>query len=189
MKILRQTIPYISNILFGPSARVHLENAKSFDEFSQVFNSKKRRDLKRILKKDFPHFTIVPGTFQIKYIQLLWKFLRTKYSGQWVKQVFFLAISLLLFSWNVLHFFEYYDTSSKRLCGWSSYFIIDDVYYDFISSANAVPISVIGMHSILFCLRPENHHIKMIDMGPTQLPLKIQKFGCVHYDILNNVYF
>ena len=95
----------------------------------------------------------------------------------------------MLFTVNILNFVEYYDKTTNNLCGWSSYFIVGDTYYDFISSPNNIPISVIGLHSILFCLQKKNSNIRILDMGPTLLSLKLQKFGCVQYDILNDVYF
>lgn len=189
MRIIKYCIPYISNLLFGVSARIYLGEDQSFEDYLQHFKSKKRRDLKRIYKKEYVKYRIVSRPFRLQYAAYLFTFLRTKYRGQphWV--FFYWTLSLLLFSLNILHFVEYQDKATGAVCGWSSYFILHDTYYDFISSPNNMPISIIGLHSILFCLQSENKHIRILDMGPTLLTLKVQKFGCVQYDILNDVYF
>ena len=184
-------VPYLSSLLFGVSARVHLKGCESMDDFGAMLSSKKRRDLKRILRKDCAAFRSVPGQLRPEYISLLWTFIQRKYSDRhfvvrlahWILGVAFLCS-------GILNFVEYHSTTCKKgvstLCGWSSYFILNDVLYDFISAPVQVPISVIGMQSLKHCIA---NKIPVLDMGPTQLELKQRKFGCVLYDALNHVYF
>lgn len=192
-KLWKECVPYLSNLLFGMSARVHLKDCATLEDFCAVFSSKKRRDFKRLLRKDCAKFRAVAGQFRIKYILLLWKFINIKYKhyhvvqrcAQWLLGVAFMCT-------GILQFVEYYRAESdseqqpcSEMCGWSSYFVHNDVMYDFISAPVHVPISVIGIHSIIRCLQTS---VPILDMGPTQLDLKQRKFGCVLYDALNREY-
>jgi len=163
--------PYISYLIFGYSSRINLQNINSFQDFLNQLNSKKRRELKKIIKKEFQHISIKSTHFKFIYIKTLYSFLKNKYNS-YIKITFFMILSILLFLSNKLHYFEYYK--NNKFLGWSSYFTNQNIYYDFISSPNNLNISIIGINSLKFSIKHEFHKL---DMGPTNLQLKKNKFN------------
>ena len=164
---------FMSSMLFGRvSTQLDLSKFKNFDEY---VNSLKRRDrgsLKRDLKK-MENITIKEGKFSFKYLVYLNDFLKEKYDSK-IKRYISLLLSISLFLKNELNYWEYYDKETNEFLGWSSYFIIDDIYYDFISCPKKVFICYFGINSIKYCLQ---NSINKVDFGPTNIKLKMRKFN------------
>ena len=92
-------LPYLSYFLFGDSCRVNLKDVNSFDEYLKTLNNKKRKDLKRIIKKEYKNITIKPGRFQLLYIKSLYTFIKNKYNDIFTI-IFYISLSILLFLSN-----------------------------------------------------------------------------------------
>ena len=169
---IHHILPYISQYLFGKSAVINLQKINTFEDYlNKNLNSKKRRALKKVIKNEYNNITIKNGTFSKKYIMYLNEFLKSKYKSNLTSTIYLILSTLLLIT-NKLNFFEYYK--NNEFIGWSSYFIKNDIYYDFISSPNNLNITVIGIHSIKYCIE---NNIFVLDMGPTNIDLKKRKFN------------
>ena len=168
----KKTLLLITNLLFGNvTCTLNLEKYDNFDSYLKSLKSKKRRELNKIINNEFNNIQIKKSNFKLEFINLLYQFLQKKYQSK-PKELFYLVLSILLFLTNKLNFWTYYK--KDKLLGWSSYLIYKDTYYDFISSPNNINLSVIGINSIKYCIA---NKIKLIDMGPTNIKLKIQKFN------------
>jgi len=84
------------------------------------------------------------------------------------------VICIIVFASKDIRYWEYYGKKNDNLMGWSSYFIHDGIYYDFLCSPNSINISVVLIHSIKYCI---NNSINILDLGPTNCQFKIRKFN------------
>ena len=172
----RQVFPYISSHIFGRiCCQLTLkDDITTFEDYLNGLNSKKRYEVKKIVKNEYDKLYIKSSKFKLNYIKTLWEFTNKKYSHKLVKKIFHMFLFSLLFLTNELNYWEYYDKETDEMQGWSSYFIKDGIYYDFICSPNNINISVIFINSIKYCIE---NKIKILDMGPTNFKLKTRKFN------------
>lgn len=167
-----------SKLYFKNSNYIDLKNYKSFDEFlKNNLNSKRRNDIKKDIK-NLNEFKIIKSELNINHLYYLYKFLIRKFKNPILINFNFL-LSLFVISTFKLKYFNFYD-SNNNLLGWSSYFIDDDIYYDFLSSPNEIHISHILINSLKYCL---NNKITKIDIGPTHDDIKKRKFNSDKYII------
>lgn len=173
-------IYYLSTLLFNKSSRIDLKDINTMDDFlKKKFKSKKRCDFKKIIR-DTNKLKIIPGNFKISYINYLLNFLIDKYKN-YKKVIFYMTCSILLFIFADINYFEYYNQNNKFV-GWSSYFVSNNVYYDFIASPNEIKISNIGINALNFCFK---NNINILDCGPTHIELKCRKFNAKPFYIDN----
>ena len=170
------------NIYFKSSNMIDLSNYNSFDHFiDKHFNSKRKNDIKKELIK-MKSITIKESKLKPYHVIYLYKFLKSKIDNKFTRFLeFFLSIASI--STFELNYLNYYD-NDNNLLGWSSYFIDDGKYYDFLSSPNKSFISHICINSIKYCF---SNNIKFIDLGPTHDDIKKRKFNCKQYKININL--
>ena len=174
---LERTILLINRLLFGNiSCMLKLNKFNNFDEYLKSLKSKKRRELNKIINREYNEINIKEGKFNKEYLHLLYNFLKNKYNSK-ILLYFYMFLSINLFIIFELNFWEYYKDG--EFLGWSSYFIYKDTYYDFISSPNKFNLSIIGINSIKYCIK---NKIKNINMGSTNIKLKMQKFDAEIYE-------
>lgn len=177
---LKKLFPFISTLLFSRiSFQLTLKDFKTYDDYLQNLNSKKRKGLKKIEENEINKIKIKQSKFKNVYIKYLWKFYSEKYNNLFTK-LFNIVLAILVFITNELKYWEYYDKDTDKFLGWSSFFISDGIYYDFISSPNNFKISTIGINSIKYCI---DNKINIIDFGPTNGKLKMSKFNAEMVDI------
>jgi len=161
---------------------IDLSNYNSLDDYlNKHLNSKRRNDMRNELKK-FDNIKIINKPFSLYHIKYLYKFLNSKINNIY-KRYFEFILSLLVISTFELNYLDYYDENNKFI-GWSSYFIDNNTYYDFLSSPNDTYISHICLNSIIFCF---NNNIKKVDLGPIHDEIKKRKFNCEQYKIYINL--
>lgn len=169
--IFKLTAPQLTSLFFGRIAcQVDLTGFNSFDEYVNSFNSNKKREINKILSEEYE---IRKGSFKVSYIKNLWYFLSKKYSRLSIKLIN-IILALFVFSLNQLNYWEYYHKDTKEFLGWSSYFIHNNVYYDFISSPKSINISTMAVHSIKYAFQ---QGLNIVDLGPTNCQLKMSKFN------------
>ena len=168
-----------SSLIFGDSCRVDLRNFKTMDDYLKSMKSKRRNDLKKVIKQN-SNLTIKEGTFKLNYIKYLYKFVKQKYKNK-KKMYFQLFLQLIVLLTKGLKFFEYYDKDNIFL-GWSSYFIHENVFYDFIAAPkkDKLFVSNILLNSIDFAIK---NKLKSIDLGVSHQDLKKRKFNATTHEI------
>lgn len=172
--IFKLLAPQISSLFFGRiSCQISLEDFSSFEQYVDSLNSNKKREINRILKDEYEILEIKEGKFQMSYLKNLWEFLGSKYHNLFVRATN-MILSLLVFMSNQLSYWEYYHKDTKEFLGWSSYFIYNDVYYDFMSSPRSMNISTMAINSIKYSFQQK---LKIVDLGPTNCQLKMSKFN------------
>lgn len=164
------------NFYFKRSNMIDLSKYNSFNEFiNKHFNSKRKNDIKKELIK-MESVTVKKSKLHLYHIIYLYEFLYSKIDNKFTRFLeFFLSIACI--STFELNYLNYYD-SNNNLLGWSSYFIDDNKYYDFLSSPNKSYISHICLNSIKYCF---SNNIKYIDLGPTHDDIKKRKFNSKQY--------
>jgi len=174
----KKLLLYFTNIYLKNSNIIDLNKYNSFDEFlTKHLNSKRRNDIKNEFKF-LDHIKIINKPLSLYHIKYLYNFLISKIPNIY-ERYFDFILSLLVISTFELDYLDYYDKNDKLL-GWSSYFINDGIYYDFLSSPNNIYISHICLNSIMYCFK---HNIKKVDIGPTHDDIKKRKFNCDQYKI------
>jgi len=174
----KKLLLYFTDLYFKSSNKIDLTKYKSIDDFYiKHFNSKRRNDMKNESKK-LDCINIQESSLSFEHIKYLYNFLNTKINNIY-NRYFDFILSLLVISTFQLNYLNYYD-ENQILLGWSSYFIDDGIYYDFLSSPNNTFISHICLNSIKFCFK---NNIKIIDLGPTHDDIKERKFNCETYKI------
>jgi hypothetical protein len=172
--IFKLLAPQISSLFFGRiSCQISLEDFSSFEQYVDSLNSNKKREINRILKDEYEILEIKEGKFQMSYLKNLWEFLGSKYHNLFVRATN-MILSLLVFMSNQLSYWEYYHKDTNEFLGWSSYFIYNDVYYDFMSSPRSMNISTMAINSIKYSFQQK---LKIVDLGPTNCQLKMSKFN------------
>lgn len=167
-----------SRIYYTKSNIIDLKNYKSLDDFiKNHLSSKRRNDIRKDIK-NLEKMKVKESNLCIYHFNYLYKFLNRKFKKAYIVNFNFL-LSLFVISTFKLKYFNFYD-SNNNLLGWSSYFIDDDIYYDFLSSPNEIHISHILIHSLKYCL---NNKITKIDIGPTHDDIKKRKFNSDKYII------
>ena len=167
-----------SGLIFGNSCRIDLTNFKTMNEYLKSLSSKRRNDLKHGLNQN-KKYKIITGKFKMSYIKNLYNFMIKKYNNKFkIYYHLYLATSVLLFT-NQLKFFEYYNEKNEFI-GWSSYFIDNGIYYDFLTAPKkgSLFITNIILHSLNYCFK---NKIKKIDLGQSHQKLKKRKFNAYNY--------
>ena len=172
--IFKLLAPQISSLFFGRiSCQINLDDFSSFEEYVESLNSNKKREINRILKEEYEILEIKEGEFKISFLKNLWEFLSTKYKSFSARAIN-MILSILVFMSNQLSYWEYFNKDTKEFLGWSSFFICNDTYYDFISSPKSMNISTMAINSIKYSFKRK---LKIVDLGPTNCQLKMSKFN------------
>ena len=168
-----------SKIYFTNSNFINIKNCKSLDEyFKNNLNSKRRKEIKKDIKK-LDQMKVIKTNFSFYHLYYLFNFLTNKFKNNIFLVNFNFMLSLFVIFTFKLNYFNFYDSNNKLL-GWSSYFIDNDIYYDFLSSPNNIHVSHIIINSLKYCL---NNGISKIDYGPTHDDVKRRKINTNKYVI------
>ena len=122
---------------------------------------------------------VIKTNFSFYHLYYLFNFLTNKFKNNIFLVNFNFMLSLFVIFTFKLNYFNFYDSNNKLL-GWSSYFIDNDIYYDFLSSPNNIHVSHIIINSLKYCL---NNGISKIDYGPTHDDVKRRKINTNKYVI------
>lgn len=167
-----------SKIYYTKSNIIDLKNYNSLDDFiKNHLSSKRRNDIKKDIKI-LDKMKVIESDLCIYHFSYLYKFLSKKFKSPSIVNFNFL-LSLFVIATFKLNYLNFYDSNNKLL-GWSSYFIDDGIYYDFLSSPNEIYISHILTNSLKYCF---NNRISKIDIGPTHDDIKRRKLNSNEYNI------
>ena len=168
-----------SKLYFANSNFINLNNFNSFDEFiKNNLNSKRRNDIKNDLI-NLNKIKVIKTKFSFYHLLYLYKFLINKFKKNIILINFNFLLSLFVIFTFKLNYFNYFDSNNKLL-GWSSYFIDNDTYYDFLSSPNNIYLSHILINSLKYCFK---NNINKIDVGSTHDDIKKRKINSNIYQI------
>lgn len=168
-----------SKIYFNNSNFINIKNYKSLNEYlNNNLNSKKRIEIRKDIKK-LDQMKVIKTNFSFNHLYYLYNFLTNKFKNNFVLVNFNFMLSLFVIFTFKLTYFNFFDSNNKLL-GWSSYFIDDEIYYDFLSSPNNIHVSHIIINSLKYCL---NNEISKIDYGPTHDDVKRRKINTNKYVI------
>lgn len=164
----------LSTFLYGrASTQLNLENFKTYNDYLKSLKYKNKKNLKKETKP-LENIEIRKGEFSFKkYVNYLSQFLKEKYDTK-TKYYFNLIISSLLLLTNKLNYWEYFNKETNEFLGWSSYFIYNNTYYDFIACPLKINSTLIAISSIKHCIKEK---IPVINFGPSNLKFKMQKFN------------
>ena len=167
-----------SKIYYTKSNIIDLQNYNSLDDFiKKHLSSKRRNDIRKDIKI-LENMKVIESGICLYHFNYLHNFLSKKFKSPSIVNFNFL-LSLFVIATFKLNYLNFYDSNNKLL-GWSSYFIDDDVYYDFLSSPNEIYISHILTNSLKYCF---NNKITKIDIGPTHDDIKRRKLNSNEYNI------
>ena len=167
-----------SKIYYTKSNIIDLQNYNSLDDFiKKHLSSKRRNDIRKDIKI-LDKMKVTESGICLYHFNYLHNFLSKKFKSPSIVNFNFL-LSLFVIATFKLNYLNFYDSNNKLL-GWSSYFIDDGVYYDFLSSPNEIYISHILTNSLKYCF---NNKITKIDIGPTHDDIKRRKLNSNEYNI------
>lgn len=168
-----------SKIYFNNSNFINIKNCKSLDDYiNNNLNSKRRIEIKKYIKK-LDQIKVIKTNFSFNHLYYLYDFLTNKFKNNIFLVNYYFLLSLFVIFTFKLKYFNFYDSNNKLL-GWSSYFIDDDIYYDFLSSPNNVYMSHMIVNSLKYCI---NNRISKLDFGPTHDDIKRKKINTTKYVI------